>query len=332
MKLTTIFISFLLLCSQLAAKQGVITGGENYSIPDWFKLSLLDLIEDAEDSGEKSKHLILFMHLKACPYCTRMLKENFRKGDNKTYMQKHFDVIAINIRGDKEISWKNGKIYSEILFAKKMGVFATPTIVFLDTKGRKVLQLNGYRKPQAFRDVLEYIHVRHYRKITLAQFIKRKQRKAVYSFLPHPYIKTLSNMNAYQQPLAIIFENRDCADCAEFHKKVLNHTSVLPELKQYLFVRLNTYSQKKVFTPSGRKLKPAEWAKGLGLNYRPGLALYNKGKLISLINGRYYHFHFKENLRYVSGGHYKRFRKFSLYLKARQKELLNKGININLSE
>jgi len=331
MKPGTIILLLLLSCPTIA-KQGVVTGGQNYTIPDWFKLSLLDLKEDAEEAGREKKHLMLFMHLKACPYCTRMLNENFRIGDNKKYAQKHFDVIAINIRGNKEIAWKNGKAYTEVDFAKIIGVFATPTIVFLDYKGRKVLQLNGYRKARAFRDAMEYIHGRHYKKITLSQFVKRKRRNPVYKFIDHPLIKRPLNMKNHAGPLAIIFESPDCVDCAEFHNKVLHHTSVLPELKKFIFVRLNTYSQKKIVTPSGKIVTPDYWARKLGLNYRPGLALYNKGKLISLINGRYYHFHFKENLRYVSGGHFRRYPTFSQYLKARQKELLNKGINIDLSE
>jgi len=327
-----VLVFFSLVSVQTMAKKGVITGGELYSIPNWFKLSFLDLMEEAKDAGKAKKHVILFMHLKACPYCARMLDENFRRGSNKAYMQKKFDVIAINIRGDKEVSWKGGATLSEKSFARKMGVFATPTIVFLDNKGNKVLQLNGYRNGSAFRDVLEYMQARVYRNMSLAKYVQRKNRKAIYQFLPHASLKTVINFHLYKKPLLVIFSNRDCADCAEFHKKVLNHKSVLLQLKKYLVVRLDSYSTAKITSLSGKRITATQWAKELGLNYRPGIALFNDGKLVSLINGRYYHFHFKENLRYVSGRHYYDFASFPAYLNARQRELLRKGTSIDLSE
>jgi hypothetical protein len=45
-----------------------------------------------------------------------------------------------------------------------------------------------------------------------------------------------------------------------------------------------------------------------------------------------YHFHFKELLRYVSGGYYKKFGSFSQYNAARRAELLQQGIDINYAQ
>jgi len=332
MKIILITITLLIFNNQVVAKQGVISGGKTYTIPDWFKLSLLDIKEDALDAAKSKKQVMLFMHLNACPYCARMLDENFRKGPNKVYTKRNFDVVAINIRGGKEVTWNDNKFLSEMHFAKKMGGFATPTIVFLNSKGEKILKINGYRKSEAFRVVLEFVANHHYLNMSLTQFVKGRQAKEAYSFIPHRYIKKIKDLRAYRNPLMIMFENRNCVDCPEFHKKVLNHPDVLLGLKKYLLVRLDTNSSKEVVTPSGDKLLPGLWAKNLGLNYTPGIALFNKGKLVSLINGRYYHFHFKEILRYVSEDHYLRFHSFNQYLSIRQKELLRKGINIDLSE
>lgn len=56
---------------------------------------------------------MLFMHIDRCPYCTRMLEENFRSGDIQQFIEKNFDVIALNIRGDREILWDENTVYSE---------------------------------------------------------------------------------------------------------------------------------------------------------------------------------------------------------------------------
>lgn len=50
------------------------------------------------------------------------------------------------------------------------------------------------------------------------------------------------------------------------------------------------------------------------------------------MDGRLYHYHFKEMLRYVSGGHYKQYDHISKYNAARRDELLQKGIDIDYAE
>ena len=138
------------------------------SLPGWFKNSFLILNEDVEEASQQGRHLMLFMHLAECPYCARLLDENFRGGETKDFTEKNFDVIGIDIRGGKTVEWFDGKTYSERELARKLKVIATPTMVFFDAEGKTVLQLNGYRKPAALRQALDYVHGKHYRTQTLA--------------------------------------------------------------------------------------------------------------------------------------------------------------------
>ena len=98
---------------------------------------------------------MLFMHIDRCPYCTRMLVENFRSDDSQQFIEKHFDVIALNIRGDREIQWDEHTVYSEKTLAAELKVHFTPTLIFLNSAGEKVFQMNGYRNPSAFLHVVE---------------------------------------------------------------------------------------------------------------------------------------------------------------------------------
>lgn len=65
-------------------------------------------------------------------------------------MQQNFKVIAINIRGDKEVAVNEDESLSEKQLSKKLGVKYTPTIVFLNQKNETVARTNGYRKPEKF--------------------------------------------------------------------------------------------------------------------------------------------------------------------------------------
>lgn len=78
-------------CTQIQAAQGKFTGGLKHSIPEWFKQSFMDIHEDVEEATENNKHLMIFMTLKFCPYCTKMLKDNFVKDAKlQGYIQKNF--------------------------------------------------------------------------------------------------------------------------------------------------------------------------------------------------------------------------------------------------
>jgi len=329
MKISLIFLFLLSISSASLASQGKIIGEEHFSIPIWFKKSFLDIDEDNSEAIKDNKHLMLFMHIDRCPYCTRMLDENFRKGPAKDLIKNNFDVIALNIRGDRELSWNDDALYSEKQLAKNLGVHFTPTIVFLNSKGEKIYQMNGYRKPQAFTHILNYIHKKQYLTQNLSDYI-RQNNKHIYTLNDHPYFKKITNFSSHTTPLAIIFEDKGCTGCDEFHKEVLNHPAVLKELKKFTVVRLDINSNQSIINNKGDKISTRNWIKQLGLDYRPGTILFDKGREITRADGRLYHFHYKELLRYVSGKHYLQFPTYLQYLAPRQKTLLKQGINIDV--
>lgn len=314
------------------APRGRLTGGQQYELPGWFKSSFLILNEDVEEATQQGRHLMLFMHLDECPYCARLLNENFRGGETKDFTQKHFDVIGINIRGGKTVEWFDGKSHTETELARKLGVKATPTMVFFDAKGKNVLQLNGYRQPASLRQALDYVQGKHYQSQSLASYVEKQNKAAVYSFRKDARFSGMTDFRGYAKPLAIIFEDKDCADCDEFHAKVLNHVEVRPELAKFTIVRLDAYSDSAFIDLDGRKTTPKDWAKQLNIVYRPGIVFFNEGKERMRMDGMQYKYHFKELLRYVSGRHYRQHATFSSYNAARRDELLSQGAVIDYAQ
>jgi thioredoxin-related protein len=311
---------------------GRMTGGIAYSLPQWFKPSFLDFKEDVEEARKHGRQVMVFLHLDECPYCARMLEESFVSGDNRDFMRKHFDVIAVNIRGGLEVTWTDGARHTERTLAAHLKVFGTPTIVFLGLDGSRVLQLNGYRDPRALRHALEFVQSRRYLTQSFTAYLDSRKRADVYAFRSHPQFATATDFKGYRKPLAILWEDRQCAECDRFHDKTLNHPDVAAEMKKLLFVRLDAGSNQPIVDPDGNATTPAQWVKALGLTYRPALVLFDEGREVFRVDARLYHFHFKETLRYVSGGHYKRFGSISKYNAARREELLKQGMDINYAE
>ena len=310
---------------------GKLTGGRQYDLPSWFKVSFLELQDDLKEANAHGRQLMLFLHLDDCPYCARTLDENFRQGANKEFIEKHFDVIGLNIRGNREVQWFDGKMRTEMELAQMLKVYATPTILFIDPEGKIALRLNGYRQPPTLRVALEYVQQKAYRHDSLADFAA-KHEQAVYTFRAEPMFVDMSDFKGFQKPLAVIFESRTCADCNEFHDKVLHHPDVETEISHYTVVRLDADSDRPITDIDGRRTTPKQWAARLGLTYRPGVVLFNEGKERARHDGMFYHFHFKEMLRYVSGEYYKEYASLSQYNHARRAELLKQGVTIDYSE
>ncbi len=313
-------------------RSGGLTGGIVYSLPSWFKPSFLDFREDVAEAGRDNRHVMLFLHLDECPYCARMLSENFVAGDNQAFIREHFDVIGVNVRGAQEVTWIDGATYTERSLSAQLKAFGTPTLVFLGRDGDVALKLVGYRDPRALRVALEYVQGRRYLVGPFTEYVADRREPAVYTPRDHPQFSSATDFAGYRQPLAILFEDRSCAECARFHDKTLTHPDVLAELKPFLFVRLDTDSSRTVVGLDGKSTTPAQWAKALGLSYRPGMVLFDEGREIFRMDGRLYHFHLKEALRFVSGGYYKRYPSLSSYNAARRSELRDQGIDIDYGE
>jgi thioredoxin-related protein len=326
-------LSLAIISSALAqSAPGGLKGGVAYTLPAWFKPSLLDIREDVEEARAQDRHLMLFLHLDECPYCARMLEENFTRGENHDFMRQHFDVVGLNVRGAQEVVWIDGKSYTEQALARHLKVFGTPTLVFLGQDGKVALQLSGYRDPRALRQALEYVQGRHYRSRAFPAWLKARDNPVTYVLRDHPQFNGSESLKGYRQPLAILFEDRQCAECARFHERTLNRPDVRAEMQKFRFVRLDADSSEPIVAPDGRATTPAQWAMALGFNNRPAFVLYDAGREVFRFDGLLYHFHFKETLRYVSGGHYKRYPTISQYNAARRAELREQGVDIDYGE
>lgn len=165
-RLTVFFMASLLAYSALAGAatpSGEPRGGVPYTLPQWFKQSFLDFRHDLEEARQRKRHVMVFLHLDGCPYCAKMLAESFAGGDNAAFIQRHFDVVAVNVRGSLDVVWIDGAQLTERTLSQRLRVVATPTLVFLAPDAGQVLQLTGYRDPPALRRALEFVQGRHYR-------------------------------------------------------------------------------------------------------------------------------------------------------------------------
>ena len=247
------------------------------------------------------------------------------------FAKKHFDVINLNVKGSREIAWSEEETFTEKALAIKLKVQYSPTVIFLDENKKTVVRVNGYRSAKNFKNILEYVQGKHYKNMKLTDFIEKVKDKSLYTLKDNKMFKNITDLSDIETPLAVIFEDGSCTQCSYFHNNSLKNKDVLDEFSKFTVVRLDASSDMPIINADGEKTTPKKWANELNLDYRPGILLYNEGDLISTVDALLYNFHFKELLRYVSGKHYQEYNGYLLYLGIRQKELLNQGVNIDIS-
>ncbi|MEJ2652419.1 MAG: thioredoxin family protein, partial [Gammaproteobacteria bacterium] len=71
--------------------------------PSWFKSSFLDMKEDLGEARAENKRLLLYFYQDGCPYCAKLLSVNWQDPKIVKKTRDNFDVIAINMWGDREI-------------------------------------------------------------------------------------------------------------------------------------------------------------------------------------------------------------------------------------
>jgi thioredoxin-related protein len=126
-------------------------------IPDWFAETFLDVREDVADAAKGGKRLMLYFWLEGCPYCKTLEEVTFRDPAVAARMKRELVSVALNVRGDRETTWTDGRKRSEKELTRFLGVRGTPTLLFLDEKGAVVERVSGYVEPRRLLALLDRV-------------------------------------------------------------------------------------------------------------------------------------------------------------------------------
>lgn len=311
------------------AKRGEVVGGVAHPLPDWFKESFLEIADDVEEAAEKGKHVMLFFDLNGCPYCDRMLNESFKADPLSSYIQSNFDVIAVNIQGDREVAFNEEIAVTEKKLAEILEVRATPALVFLNEDNKTIVRVNGYRAPERFQQVLEFVATKSYRSIGLAEYLDAKHDRNVYKLRENSLFSETADLNSIKGPLMLVFEDGSCYDCDEFHDLTLKDERVQAEIPQFTILRLDATSNESILDFDGKRTTPTELVRKYEMIYRPGVLLFDKGKLVRRHDSLTFPHHFRQSLRYVGGGYHKQ-SDYRTFGEKFTEELLQAGVTIDL--
>jgi len=290
--------------------------GSAQEAPGWFAQSLLDIPEEVADAARHGKRVMLYFGQPGCPYCKQLMEVNFRQRPIAERMQRDFVSIELSIWGDREMTWTRGTATTEKKLAQDLKVQYTPTLLFLDEKGRIALRMNGYYLPQRFMAALDG---------------KTLKAEGAGPALAHePFFLSTTDLRR-KKPLAVLFETPYCAECDELHRMVLAHPAVRAQLAQYDVARFSPAQKDILITPRGAKMSAAAWAEALGIGYVPALVLFDAGGIERLRLEAYFRpFHVAGSLEYVSGGAWQHEPSFQRWLQSKGDDMRRRGAATDL--
>lgn len=328
---------------QAAGEEAVLTELSNpgyQAKPSWFKHSFLDIGEDVAEAAAEDKRLILYFYQDGCPYCEKLLRENFADREITATAQDRFDVVAINIWGDREVTDLEGERTTEKGFATALGVQYTPTMLLFDEQGQTVLRIDGYFPPHQFHQGLRYVALkREQAGETFPAFYRRQQPSAASGqlhqepgFMSEP-LRLADNRARSDRPLLLFFEQPVCAACDELHEDILQRDAVAGSLAGFDAAVVNAFSTDPIQTPDGRELPTRDWSTELGIIYTPSLLFFDAdGNEVFRTEAYLKAFHIKGAIDYAASGAYREEPSFQRYLQGRTAELQAEGIEIDMME
>ncbi len=344
MRTSLIFFLRVIACmmiagSTLAVTPGAFLGAREVEHPAWFSDTFLELGEDVSDAAAQGRRVVIYFYQNGCPYCAKLIEENFKDQKIAARIRKGYDLIALNMWGDREVLGMDGKSYTEKSYAEAMAVQFTPTLLFLGLQGNQVFRLNGYRSIKKFSQILDYLEHHpdgdlSYADYQFQQWPGRDQKRLMIGepfFSAPPYALQRSEAIQSAMPLAVLFESVDCQECQHFHSTVLAHPEVRDRLKRVEVVQLDRFASTPVIRPDGTRTTARLWADQLAISYLPAMLLFERsGREVIRKEGMLKVFHMRSVLEYVLTEAYLEQPSFQRFIEAYADHLREQGQDVDI--
>jgi thioredoxin-related protein len=336
---------FIVMCSLAMGQVHALTEGSldagmvnpgYHEHPEWFKNSFLDINEDIADAKKHDRRLVLFFYQDGCPYCKKLFEDNLGQKAIAEKMRQHFDVVAINIWGDRDVT-VSGQVLSEKDFAAQLKVMYTPTLIFFNEAGKAALRANGYYPPEKFDVALDYALGNQDAKESFSEYLARISPRPAAGKL-HRDVETSSAPYAFNKPLTpgksyrlVMFEQKQCKPCDELHQDILQRAESRKLLQHFDVSVLDNWSDDKLIALDGKTVKTRDFAQQQNIQYAPSLVFFDKsGKRVFSVDAYLKAFHIQSAMDYVASGEYLKQPNFQRYIEARADALRSQGVEVDI--
>ena len=326
--------------------KGSFSGAIESAHPEWFKESFLELEEDIAEAAEANKRLVVYFWQEGCPYCNQLWQGVTSDQKIVDEFRKNFDLVAINIWGDREIISVGGDEYTEKTFSKALGIQYTPTLLFFNEDRKVIHRLNGYVPVDNFQKSMRYVSGKHEKNGAFSEFSldKDKKEKEITNAVLNQqdfFIAPTYDLSVQAKPsidkrtdkkhTVVFFETENCKNCDLLHQKTLKDEKTLALAKQFSAYQLNRHSTDKVITPKGKSTTAKQWANDLNIEYLPAMIFFDdEGNQVMRIDTQLRTFHIQSMFDYVLSDAYQSEKDFQKYISERADKIIESGEDVDI--
>ena len=144
-----LLITFLMMVLPLATE----VKGQSSARTD---VSWISYAEAAEKADAEEKKVMIFLEADWCMVCKRMHREVFTNNEVFSLINSDFYPVRLDIESDDMIP-VNGETISKKEYSKSIGIYGTPTILFLNSKEEVIGNFVGYSDDEEMKKLLTFI-------------------------------------------------------------------------------------------------------------------------------------------------------------------------------
>jgi thioredoxin-related protein len=263
---------------------------ERLEYPDWFADTFYDLPGDLEDAVARGKRgIALFFSAETCLHCVAMARSTFQDPEIVRRFSGQFDVIAVDVFSDVEMVGLDGVTHRARELAEHERATFTPTLLFVDESGARMLRFVGFADSERMHVILDYLESDAWRSEPLRDYAARLHEEAVPATDPatgaspaeavltgfqQPPADLAAQRTANPRPSLVLFERDGCEECRRLREQILEQPAVQEVLAGFHALRLNTDQDGTVVLPDGRRGTAEALAAELALAHRPGIVFF----------------------------------------------------------
>ncbi|WP_455219052.1 thioredoxin family protein [Kaarinaea lacus] len=300
--------------------------------PAWFKQSFLDLRDDLDDARKAGKRgIIVFFSFKHCSHCEAFVSTTMSDPATMNRIQERYDVIALDIFNDTEVTDIDGNVTTIRNFAEASKARLTPTLIFYGIENEQLVKIVGFYPPEKFNRVLDYIDGGYHKKVKLSEYLRSSTTGTMaklqpvnyqYDFLTAPPHDLQRSSKDAERPLLVIFDEPGCVACLRFHKRVLSDDKVSQSITTHDAILLDrTDNTSKLVLPDGRTLTPQQWANELQLSYDISVVFFDtQGREVHRLDSETGRDRMLLSMQYVLDKGYERHEQYLRWIREQQQQ------------
>ena len=123
----------------------------------------------------EAKPVFLYFGRYGCAWCDKTNKESFSSPEIRKRYTEHYVLVYVDAESGRRLKLPDGERITEAELGARFKAFATPLFVFLDSDGKEIAKIPGFKTVEDFRDYDRYVHEGHYKSQTLLQFLGDKK-------------------------------------------------------------------------------------------------------------------------------------------------------------